>query len=621
MDPTPAELPPGCLVLLLRLSAGMTADVVTGRGETPAFVAARFLADELLDGLVNTVAAGYEIGTVDVAVLGYRTAEDGSPQLLSLLPDGDAKPRFIPLAQVAAMAAVPREAEGQPKKWAVLPPCEGDPCPGAALARVYQMVSVWLTGRFAARPPVVIHCTAPDALDDAYFRVARSLGLLATGYGPVRLIHQVFEAGAQPVPMGTWTAAPDGEPWAKLFHTSGELPENPDAGKPVRRAVAVNDWDITDHWDAVFSYTWQEDRVAWVGSGGFSGSRAMWAQKMGNTPEQWEDAFAVDAPGGGAAVADGASTGIYCSIWAQQLSQRFLSDRPDTREPISLNKWVNGLRTEWRTAINYSNLNWSKQAKVDQVGAAATLLTLEIGPENERGERPWRASAVGDASLFWLRGGQLLATFPVVAADQFGSAPLLVRSNPGFRTLAVAAAGMCLPGDRFVLATDAVAVRLFKSAAFGPGPEWERFETITQNAWRAELDTLRQANDMVNDDCTLVVLRVTSGLDEPTMAPVEEVVEEVPVIEIAEENEQVTEPSIGDSGRAEGANLPLVQDPPGQEIAIAADVGDLMLDTPHDPPADESESVEPPATSDESLPVDEPPAARDGFSESTDPRD
>ena len=56
------------------------------------------LADELLEGLVNTVAGGYAVGEIDVAVLGYRTGEDGLPQLFSLLPDGDAKPRFVPLA-------------------------------------------------------------------------------------------------------------------------------------------------------------------------------------------------------------------------------------------------------------------------------------------------------------------------------------------------------------------------------------------------------------------------------------------------------------------------------------------------------------------------------------------
>src|SRR3954471_6128553 len=153
MDPTPAELPPGCLVLLLRLSAGMPADGAPGRGESVAFASARQLADELIDGLVTTAAGGYAVGEIDVAVLGYRTAEDGAPQLFSLLPDGDPKARFVPLAQVAEMPAVPREAEGQPKKWAVLPPCAGEPCPAAALASVYQMVAVWLTGRFAARPP------------------------------------------------------------------------------------------------------------------------------------------------------------------------------------------------------------------------------------------------------------------------------------------------------------------------------------------------------------------------------------------------------------------------------------------------------------------------------------
>ncbi len=589
MDPT-ADPPPGCLVVLLRLSAGMAADVPTSRGDIPACVAAQFLADELLDGLVNTAAGGFAVGAIDVAVLGYRTAADGSPQLLSLLPDGDAAPRFVPLAQVAEMPAVARGGEGQPKKWAVLPPCAGDPGPTAALASVYQMVAVWLTGRFAARPPVVVHCTGADALDDAYFRVARSLGLLATGYGPVRLLHYVFDAQSEP------GIEPESEPRPEGSGPPSTLPSGRGSLWGALREVSsafANDWDITDPWDAIFTYAWREDTTAWRGSGGFDRDRAMWAQKMGNTPEQWEDAYALDTPDGAAVIADGASSGIYCSIWAQQLSQRFLTDRPDTRDPISLNKWVNGLRTEWRTAINYSNLNWSKQAKVDQVGAAATILTLETGPADATGERPWQAAAVGDASLFWVRDGRLLATFPVVAADQFGSAPLLVRSNPGFRTVAVAAAGTCRPGDRFVLATDAVAARLFKSSAAGPGPEWGRFETITEDAWRAELDTLRRANDMVNDDCTLIVLRVSG--DTPGAEPTD-----------------ATPHGAGiDLETQQGAEAPRA---PEQEDAIAAEVGDLMLDMPHDPPAAQPERI------DELPPADEPPAARDGFPEPTDPR-
>src|SRR5262245_31806682 len=77
---TPAELPPGCLVLLLRLSAGMDAARVSAQGgdewheDVPAFAAARQLADELVEYLVGLAADG-SAGPLDIAVLGYQTAE------------------------------------------------------------------------------------------------------------------------------------------------------------------------------------------------------------------------------------------------------------------------------------------------------------------------------------------------------------------------------------------------------------------------------------------------------------------------------------------------------------------------------------------------------------------
>lgn len=599
MDPTAAS-PPGCLVVLVRVSARMAADVPTAaHGDVPAFVAARQLTDDLIEGLVNA-ASQYPLGPLDVAVLGYRTDESGKPQLLSLLP-GTTAAQLLPLNNVAKLP-VEERGEGLPRKWAALPAPEGDPCAAFALAKVHQLVAVWLTGRFTARPPLVIHCTNTDGLDDAYFRVARSIGLLASGYGPARLMHCVLEPGADAIPLGAITATPGAAPWAELFDTSAELPET--AEKPARRALAVNDWDITDQWSAVFDALWREDTVPWAGSGGFSNWRAMWTQKMGNSPEQWEDAYATDAPGGAAAIADGASSGIYCNIWAEQLGTRFLTDRPDTRDVVFLNKWVNGLRTEWRTAIKYSSLNWSKQAKVDQVGAAATLLTVETGPEDENGLRPWRASAVGDASLFLVRDNRLMASFPVVADDQFGSAPLLVRSNPGHKTLVLSAAGTCRPGDRFVLATDSIAARLFKDAAEGE-VDWGRYEHITQDAWRAELDALRSANDMVNDDCTLVVLRVSGGANDwqgpdvstPAEAQ-EQVAEEVP---LAEDVPLAT--AVDDVPPEPEPTLALAHEEPGAEAPA---------------PEPEEQGAEAPSPATE---TEDSPAARDGLPESTDTRD
>jgi len=562
MDPTTAEPQPGCLVILTPLSAAMAEDVrvwlahrSTADGEpeiseVPKSLAARFLADELLESLANTLDAGYSV-PLDVAALGYFAADDGALQLVSLLP-GDPAARLVPLADIAGLAVEMRNRAGDPRKWCRAAECSGTAPAATAMAEVYKLVSVWLTGRFAARPPVIIHCTGGEGLDDTYARNARSLGLLTTAYGPARLLHVGFIPDTEPVLCGMGELPLQ---WASLHEVSAELMAEPE-GRPARRAVSINDWAPADAWAAIFDNVPVDEALqrgeheadpASLAPFQPSTTRGMWTQKMGNSPEQWEDAFALEPASGTCAVADGASSGIYCRTWADQLVKRFLSDRPNMRDPVALGKWVHVLRGEWRAAIDYDKLNWSKKAKVDETGAAATFLGLEVGPADTAGNRPWRACAVGDASLFWVRSGSLIGSFPVVAEDQFGSAPLLIRSNPGFKTLALAAAGTCQPGDRFLLATDAVAARLFKSAALGPGPDWERFETMDELAWRAELDTLRQAHDMVNDDCTLVSLRVSappSDTQEPPVLPTQiGQAESVPeLFEIAEPDESTPTP-------------------------------------------------------------------------------
>lgn len=68
-----------------------------------------------------------------------------------------------------------------------------------------------------------------------------------------------------------------------------------------------------------------------------------------------------------------------------------------------------------------------------------------------------------------------------------------------------------------------------------------------------------------------------------------------------------------------------------EDFVITPDVADLMIDLPHDPPADEladepadernrpHDADEKPKQPVEPPPVDEPPATRDGFPDSTDP--
>jgi hypothetical protein len=62
-----------------------------------------------------------------------------------------------------------------------------------------------------------------------------------------------------------------------------------------------------------------------------------------------------------------------------------------------------------------------------------------------------------------------------------------------------------------VLATDAVAQWLLRRYEQGQPPEWEQFEGLDEPAWKEEINTLRRDNQIVNDDCTMLLLRIQTG--------------------------------------------------------------------------------------------------------------
>ena len=51
----------------------------------------------------------------------------------------------------------------------------------------------------------------------------------------------------------------------------------------------------------------------------------------------------------------------------------------------------------------------------------------------------------------------------------------------------------------------------------GRPPVWERYLVIDQNEWRREIESLRDRGEMVNDDCTLLILR--PALEHPDAIP------------------------------------------------------------------------------------------------------
>src|ERR1700741_5149528 len=103
---------PGCLLLLVQLSASMTAEVVTPLGESTAAAAAGYGLDHLLEGLASVAAEPLPVA-LDIAVIGYR-ANDTGVSFESLLPAGGGS--FISLGQLAT-AEVASRSEGHPRRW------------------------------------------------------------------------------------------------------------------------------------------------------------------------------------------------------------------------------------------------------------------------------------------------------------------------------------------------------------------------------------------------------------------------------------------------------------------------------------------------------------------------
>jgi hypothetical protein len=462
MTPGPRH---GCLLCLLPTSASWARQVCA-------------LLDRSLDAL-RTARAG-----VDVGVVGYAAGRAGLV-LTSLLP-GASEPFLLPLAEVSGRIAL-NEAGAAAD-------------PAAALAGAHRLVLRWLLTHPGAAPPLVLHCTDGQGCGDVYARAAASLRLLGTPAGPTVLAHAVFGVHVAPE---AFAAEP---PWCVLQQGSS-LVEAPDPGAGFVPALAVNA-DPGPMLEHLLRRAAPPAALPAEGPAPELGIRALWHVKLGNAEEEWEDAFAFDAQGRTSAVSDGASEGIFCKNWSRLLADSFVARQPDLNDPNVLAGWLGECRAEWAAQISSPPLRWSQQQKVERTGAAATLLTFQVGQgPGAAGPFPWWSWAIGDSCLLWTRGSQLRASFPLAHPEQFTIGPALLGTLPEWPPAPLLAMSTCRPGDLFLLATDAVAQGLLRLAAEGP-LNWAQLADMDQNAWRELMAEMRQSGLMVNDDCTLLAVRI-----------------------------------------------------------------------------------------------------------------
>src|SRR6202035_5796096 len=97
-------------------------------------------------------------------------------------------------------------------------------------------------------------------------------------------------------------------------------------------------------------------------------------------------------------------------------------------EPAAMRAWFAAMQDRWSADVRgFDSL--IEERKFAEVGSFATLLGFEISGLDAP-EPSWRAVALGDTVLFHVRAARLIASFPPLGPDDFGTRPDGVHTLP-----------------------------------------------------------------------------------------------------------------------------------------------------------------------------------------------
>jgi hypothetical protein len=261
------------------------------------------------------------------------------------------------------------------------------------------------------------------------------------------------------------------------------------------------------------------------------------AAKDGNAPGEWQDGASggVIPDGTGAphrarfVVLDGATTAYDPVRWVDQLVRSFAPPpggpagsegaQGPRLEPAAMRAWFAEMQDRWAKDVrDFDSI--IEERKFAEVGSFATLLGFEIygldGPEPY-----WRAVALGDTVLFHVRAGRLIATFPPLGPEDFGTLPDGVHTLPAsldkMTERLLLGGGVLEAGDFLFAATDAMAQWILRTVARGEAKVWDTLTTLAHPDVFAQLvaDQRKEQDGskrLKNDDVTLMRLRM---LDSP----------------------------------------------------------------------------------------------------------
>jgi len=306
-----------------------------------------------------------------------------------------------------------------------------------------------------------------------------------------------------------------------------------------------------------------------------------------------EDVFLADTAKGIFVVADGVSTLFFSRLWADILVKHFLETPLMGNDPFEVEWWLRPAQERYREqAPDINTLHWSTRQK-GREGSASTLASVRITHIDDAAAVPIVAELLsfGDSCIFIGNENTMQLSFPIENVSDFERAPicvpsLLAKFNRKFHRCLIKRDVPLQTGDIMILATDAVSKWILSKGANTYATVSQAFMAIaskTPDHWRDFITQCRLNRQMVDDDSTALVVRLSSEPNENTTllgstpGHSEKVVRqrnEQFQNAVRQQDKEAIAISYGDGGDIDDTSNPLSKD----EIAQAREVANALAE-------------------------------------------
>lgn len=239
--------------------------------------------------------------------------------------------------------------------------------------------------------------------------------------------------------------------------------------------------------------------------------------KAAETPDDCQDAWALNKSTARYAVADGATRSLFPKQWAELLVNRFCKKNRLSLEKGNWQEWITPLQRDWLKEVTAIVQETKRFISIDRLSKSEPAAATFIGLEFNKASMAWKAGIVGDSCLFQIRNSQLVESYPIKQSEDFDNHPEAFASfeKDNYAKPQIVK-GKAAPGDLFILATDALAKWIIQHEEAGQlGAALNRLTALKDDAEFARfVEEARETEDipLVNDDVTLLRISVEKSI-------------------------------------------------------------------------------------------------------------